>query len=196
MRAWDKGLVREDDPGRQQLNLESKNTVLIRESSDEYHSIQHLTSLCMWHSTRNAWWGYWQASDDTPHLSELSYEGCSKNNASYFIMSVQNIRGQMSAIWQQRLNLPNYYNLFCSGWQLAAEGQSNRLVSEMKSADEAKGVSLNSFMWGKNSTHWHTQTFVEHGDQTVDVSTVRWWVVCFSSGNSNVKDMFRIALTP
>ena len=26
------------------------------------------------------------------------------------------------------------------------------------------------------------------GDQTVDVSTVRWWVVCFCSGDSNMKD--------
>ena len=24
-----------------------------------------------------------------------------------------------------------------------------------------------------------------NGDQTMDVSTVRWWVVCFSSGNSD-----------
>ena len=27
-----------------------------------------------------------------------------------------------------------------------------------------------------------------YGDQTVYLSTVRWWMVCFSSGNSHVKD--------
>jgi len=30
-----------------------------------------------------------------------------------------------------------------------------------------------------------------NGDKTVDVSTVRWWVVCFSCGNSNMKDNLR-----
>ena len=51
---------------------------------------------------------------------------------------------------------------------------------------ESKGVSLNSFMWEKK---WHSLTFINtcsnvYGDQTVDVSTVRWWVVCFSSGEN------------
>ena len=27
-----------------------------------------------------------------------------------------------------------------------------------------------------------------YGEQTVDVSTVRWWVMCFSSGDSGLKD--------
>ena len=27
-----------------------------------------------------------------------------------------------------------------------------------------------------------------YGDQTVDVSTMRWWVVHFSNGNSDVKE--------
>ena len=27
-----------------------------------------------------------------------------------------------------------------------------------------------------------------YGDQPEDVSRVRWWVVCFSSGDSDVKD--------
>ena len=34
--------------------------------------------------------------------------------------------------------------------------------------------------------HWHLLNV--SGDQTVAMSTVRGWVVCFSSGNSNVKD--------
>ena len=37
-----------------------------------------------------------------------------------------------------------------------------------------------------NCTHWHSSTPVNiYGDQTVDVSTARWWVVHFSRGNNN-----------
>jgi len=43
-------------------------------------------------------------------------------------------------------------------------------------------------MWKK----WHLWTFIGtlnvDRDQTLDASTVGWWVVCFSSGNSSVKD--------
>ena len=38
-----------------------------------------------------------------------------------------------------------------------------------------------------NCTHWHSLTLAEHL-WTVDVSTVRWWVVRFNSGDSDVKD--------
>jgi len=48
-----------------------------------------------------------------------------------------------------------------------------------------KGVSLNSPLW-KNSIHWHFLNV--DGDQSVDVSTVKQWVVCFSSSDSNAKD--------
>ena len=43
---------------------------------------------------------------------------------------------------------------------------------------------------GKNGTYWpiHQYQLKVYGDQTVDVSTVRWWVVHISKGNSNVKD--------
>jgi len=34
----------------------------------------------------------------------------------------------------------------------------------------------------------HRRLLNVYGDQTVDVSTVRRWVACFSSGDSNVKD--------
>jgi len=42
-------------------------------------------------------------------------------------------------------------------------------------------------MWKKK---WHLRWYLLNicGDQTVDVSTVRWWVLRFSSGDSNVKD--------
>ena len=34
----------------------------------------------------------------------------------------------------------------------------------------------------------HRRLLNVYGDETVDVSTVRWWVVRFSSGDSEVKD--------
>lgn len=41
-------------------------------------------------------------------------------------------------------------------------------------------------MWEKNAlTDIHQSLLNIYGDQTVDVGTVRWWVVCFSCGNSN-----------
>ena len=40
---------------------------------------------------------------------------------------------------------------------------------------------------GRIGTHWHASTFNVYGGQTVNVSTVRWWVVHFSSGDNNVK---------
>ena len=53
------------------------------------------------------------------------------------------------------------------------------------SAYEAKVCPWNH-PWSKNRTHWHSLTLVNiYGDQTVDVCTVRWWVVCFRCGNSD-----------
>ena len=41
----------------------------------------------------------------------------------------------------------------------------------------------------KNSTLWHCQHLLNvYGDQTVDVSTVRLWVVHFTSGDTDMKD--------
>ena len=52
----------------------------------------------------------------------------------------------------------------------------------------SKGVPLHSSVW-KKRTHWHSLTLRVYGDQTVDVSTMRQWVVHFSSGKmSRVPD--------
>jgi len=70
---------------------------------------------------------------------------------------------------------------------MAAEGQSDKMASDMK-------------MWMKQmceieflhvekiaSTDIHQHMLNIDGDQTVDVSTVRQWEVHFSSDNNNVK---------
>ena len=50
--------------------------------------------------------------------------------------------------------------------------------------------SLNSSMWKKKIApiDVHLCLLNIYGDLTVDASTMRWWVVCFSSGNSSMKD--------
>jgi len=68
-------------------------------------------------------------------------------------------------------------------WQMTAEGQSNRIASDVEiSACEVKGYHWISPCY-KNSTHWHSLTLAEQGDQTVHVSTVRQGVMYFSSDN-------------
>ena len=38
---------------------------------------------------------------------------------------------------------------------------------------------------GKNSTHWRSLNRAEYGEQTVDMSIVRWWMMCWNSGDSD-----------
>jgi len=71
--------------------------------------------------------------------------------------------------WQQRSNMTKW----CLTWECIW----------------SKGMSLNSSMQEKTALidiHQHLLNVYE--DQTLDVSTVRWWVVHFSSGDSDVKD--------
>ena len=54
-------------------------------------------------------------------------------------------------------------------------------------------MELNSLMWEKMilTTDLHRFLLNIYGNQTVGVSTVRLWVVCFSSGDSNKEGMAR-----
>jgi hypothetical protein len=111
------------------------------------------------------------------------YEGHSESNASYFIMLARNVRG---GCW---LNLPSNIPLnFVAMRQMTAEGQSDmevrmkqRCVIEFLHVDK---IAPNDI---------HQRLLNVYGDQTVDVSTVRRWVVRFSSGDSDVKDRPRPA---
>jgi len=63
---------------------------------------------------------------------------------------------------------------------MAAEGQSDRTVSDMEVC--LKPTCATEFLHAeKNDTHQHLLNI--SGDQTVDVNAVRWWVVRFSSGD-------------
>jgi len=71
---------------------------------------------------------------------------------------------------------------------MKAEGQSDKMASDMEVHMKQRFVIefLHAEKIAPNDIHRHLLNV--YGDQTVDVSTVRWWVAHFSSGDSDVKD--------
>ena len=67
---------------------------------------------------------------------------------------------------------------------MAAEGQSDRMVSDMEACIQQRCVT--EFLHAEKMTPIDTD-MMNVGDQTVDMSTVRQWVVRFSSGNNDMK---------
>jgi len=87
------------------------------------------------------------------------------------------------------LNLPANIPLnFVAVRQKAAEGQSDKMASDMEVRMKQRCVIefLHAEKIAPNDIH--RRLLNVYGDQTVDVSTVRRWVVHFSSGDSDVKD--------
>ena len=80
-----------------------------------------------------------------------------------------------------KLNLPTNIALyFVAMWQVASEGQSDKMVSDMEIHMRQKCRSEFT-SWGKNCTYWYSLTFAEHLWRSVDVSTMRWCVMYFSN---------------
>ena len=71
---------------------------------------------------------------------------------------------------------------------MAAEGQSDRMASDMEMCMKWECVTefLHVEKMAPTDIHWCLLNVCR--DQTVDVSTVRLWVVRFSIGNSDMKD--------
>ena len=95
----------------------------------------------------------------------------------------------MLLIWQQRLNLPANIPLnFVAVRQMTAEGQSDKMVPDMEVRMKQRRVIefLHAEKIAPNDIH--RRLLNVYGYQTVDVSAVRRWVACFSSGDSDVKD--------
>ena len=71
---------------------------------------------------------------------------------------------------------------------MTAEGQFDKMESDMEVRMKQRCVSefLQAEKIAPNDIH--RRLLNVYGDHTVDVSTVRWWVACFSSGNSDTKD--------
>ena len=74
-------------------------------------------------------------------------------------------------------------------WQMATEGQSDRMASDMEVCMKKEGSHWIHLSRKKMVPHdIHECSLNIYEDQTVDVSTVQWWVVRLTSGDSNVKD--------
>ena len=71
---------------------------------------------------------------------------------------------------------------------MRAEGQSEKTASDTEVCMKQRCVIefLHVEKTAPSDIHRHLPNV--YGDQTVDVSKVRRWVVCFSSGDSDVKD--------
>ena len=66
---------------------------------------------------------------------------------------------------------------------MAAEGQSERMASDMEVCMKQRGRIGFLHMEKMAPTDIDWCLLNVSGDPVVDVSIVRWWVVCFSSGN-------------
>ena len=77
---------------------------------------------------------------------------------------------------------------FVAMCQMAAEGQSEKMASVIEVLMKQRcGIEfLHTEKTAPTDIHQHLQN--SYADQTVDVSTVRQWVMHFSSGDSVVKD--------
>jgi len=77
---------------------------------------------------------------------------------------------------------------FCCCATDDSRGQSNKMVSDMEVHMKQRCV-IEFFHVEKFAPNdIHRSLLNVYGDQTVDVSTVRQWVACFSSGDSDVKE--------
>ena len=92
----------------------------------------------------------------------------------------------MLVVRPQKLNLPtNILLYFVALRQVAAQGQSDKMVSNMEvyMKQRCRTEFLHAEKMAPTDIHWCLLNI--YGDQTVDVCTVRFWVSCFSSGDSS-----------
>ena len=73
-------------------------------------------------------------------------------------------------------------------WQMAPEEQSDKMASDMEV--HMKERCIIEFPHGEKMAPTDIRWLLLniYGDQTVNVSTVRWWVACFYSSNNNMND--------
>ena len=71
---------------------------------------------------------------------------------------------------------------------MAAEGQSDKIASDTEVQMKQRCVIEFPHVEKMAPTDIHGRLLNVFGDQTVDVSTARQWVVCFGNGNSNMNN--------
>ena len=95
----------------------------------------------------------------------------------------------MLVVWQKWLNLPTSILLhFVAVWQMAAEGQSDTMASDMEVCMKQRCVTEFLHVEKMSPTDIHGHLLNVSGDQTVDVSTVMQWMARFCKGDSDMKD--------
>lgn len=113
-------------------------------------------------------------------------KGCSKTNSSYFIMLAHGIRGRWwhgSRGWTFLL-ISHYILLLCDEWQqrgsltiwcLTRKSIWRKSVAEFLHEEKITSIGI------------HQCLLNIYGVQSVKLSIVRQWVVCFTYGDSDVK---------
>jgi len=81
----------------------------------------------------------------------------------------------MVVVRQQRLKLPTNTPLhFVAAWQMAAEGQSDKMVPDVGVCMKKQCVIEFLCVEKMAPVNIHQHLLNVYGDQTLDVSTVRW----------------------
>ena len=108
------------------------------------------------------------------------YKGCSESNAFYFVMLASNVRGGCQWYGSRGRTFPPVSLTCCCCMR-----DSSRGAVWHRSVDEAKYGTELLHVKKMVPTDINQHMLNVDGNQPVDVSTVRRWVVHFSSGNSN-----------
>jgi len=120
----------------------------------------------------------------------IFYKGCSESNA-YFMMSAHNVRGRWwngSRGW----TFPTIFITFCYCVTDGSRGQSEKMASDTEVCMQQRcGTELlHAEKVAPTDIYWCLLNI--YGKQRVDESTVRQWVVCFSSGNNGSPQLVQI----
>ena len=114
------------------------------------------------------------------------YKGCSESNA-YFIMLTCDVRGRCWWHGSRGCIFPQYSITHVTDGSRGEVWQNGFWHGNEYEAKLHNWISPHR----KNGTHWHLPILAEHLPGSLhkqEVSTLRWWVVCFSSDDSNMKD--------
>ena len=117
-----------------------------------------------------------------------NYEGCSKSNASDFTTLIHSVRGGCWWSGSRGWTFPtlHYILSLCNRWQ---HRESEKMASNMEVCMNQSCVTEFLHAEKMAAIDIHSCLLNVYGNQTVDMSTVRQWVMCFSSGDSDAKDM-------
>ena len=90
------------------------------------------------------------------------YKGCSNSKSFYFILLAHSVRGTCwwygSRSWSSHQYLLNIVAM----WQMAAEGQSDKIVSDLEVHMKQRGVTEILCAEKKRDIHWHSSMLAEH----------------------------------